>query len=639
MNTRRYHGLLVAATTPPLGRIVLLSQLEDTLVVDGCRFHFSTNLYAGSVVHPSGYLNLTHFSLDPFPCFTYAQDDWQMKKSIFMVQGHNTTVIQYVFTSSRIDRAVQLEIRPIIAFRDYHSLTHENDALDCFVRQMPGCIEMRPYQGVPSCFLAHDSAAIDVEGYWYKNFQYEEERQRGLDYIEDLYSPLVIRADLSNRSHFSLVASTEPRNAAEAPTYKYEESKRSALTHYNKWAKYGGSDLIGTLQAAADQFIVTRAPLHTILAGYHWFGDWGRDTMIALPGLLLATDRPELAVEILLQFVRFIEGGMLPNRFPDGGEAPEYNTVDASLWFFEAIRQYYHYRDDVAWRKAALDVIRTSLYGPLKEIVRAHLAGTRYGIHVDRDGFVWAGDSTTNLTWMDAKVGDVAITPRFGRPVEIQALWYNALRTLEEFGRLFDDSDGVNSCAEWAARLKGNFELAFWNETAGYLNDVVRDSEVDASLRPNQIFAVSLHYKLLSGPRARQVVDVIERELLTPYGLRTLSSNDRQYRGRYAGDIWSRDSAYHQGTVWPWLAGPFFTAKLETAESYPLVLNEIDDWLNGIGRHLRAAGIGQISEVFDGDYPHNPGGCIAQAWSISEILRLAKTVINHPLRRSNNHGK
>ncbi|MGC1781100.1 MAG: amylo-alpha-1,6-glucosidase [Acidobacteriaceae bacterium] len=507
---------------------------------------------------------------------------------------------------------------------------------------LSGCPDALRYDltpGMPSCFLAHDPAAVEVEGYWYKNFQYDEERQRGLEYLEDLFSPLMIKADLSTHSHFSLVASTEPRTAANAPTYKYEESKRAAFAHYGKWAKYGGSDLVSILQAAAEQFIVTRAPRHTVLAGYHWFGDWGRDTMIALPGLLLATDRPELALEILLQFVRFIEGGMLPNRFPDSGEIPEHNTIDATLWFFEAIRQYYHYRKDIAWRNSALGVIRESLYVPLKEIVAAHLSGTRYGIHVDQDGFLWAGDPTTNLTWMDAKVGDTAITPRFGRPVEIQALWYNALSTLEEFGRLLDDLDGANSCAEWAAKLKGNFESTFWNETAGYLNDVVRVSECDASLRPNQVFAVSLHYSLLSGQRARKVLDVIEQELLTPYGLRTLSSKDRQYRGQYAGDVWSRDRAYHQGTVWPWLAGPFFSAKLEMAESYPLVLNEIENWLTGMACHLRAAGIGQISEIFDGDYLHNPRGCIAQAWSVSEMLRLAKIVMNHPLRRNDNHGK
>jgi predicted glycogen debranching enzyme len=633
MNTRRYHGLLVAATAPPLGRLVLLSQLEDVIVLDGQRFPLSTNLYAGNVVHPTGYLNLIDFRLDPFPCFTYAQDDWQLKKSVFMIHGENSTVVDYRFTSTNSSRKAQIEVRPLIAFRDYHGTTRENDALDPTVAQEAGCIALRPYPGMPTCYLAHDPAVVEVDGHWYRNFQYDEEARRGLDCHEDLFSPLVMKATLGASSSFSLIASTEPHSAADVPTYRCNEAKRCGLAHYNKWAKYGRSELIPILEAAADQFIVTRAPRHTVLAGYHWFGEWGRDTMIALPGLLLATDRPELALEILLEFVRFVDGGMLPNRFPDYGEVPEYNTVDATLWFFEAIRQYFHYRKDNGWRDTALNVIRESLYLPLKGIVAAHLSGTRYGIHVDQNGFLWAGDATTNLTWMDAKVGDLAITPRFGRPVEIQALWFNALRTMQEFGRLLDDRAGSEECGCWADRLQANFESVFWNEGVDYLNDVARESEVDTSLRPNQIFAISLHHNLLGGDHARKVLDLIERELLTPYGLRTLSSNDQQYRGQYVGDVWSRDSAYHQGTVWPWLAGSFFSAKLKLADSYTVTLSEIEEWLTGIGRHLRDAGIGQISEIFDGDYPHSPRGCIAQAWSVSEILRLAKVVMNHPARR------
>jgi predicted glycogen debranching enzyme len=369
---------------------------------------------------------------------------------------------------------------------------------------------------------------------------------------------------------------------------------------------------------------VTRAHRQTILAGYHWFGDWGRDTMIALPGLLLAMGQPERAKDILLQFTGFIDGGMLPNRFPDHGEIPLYNTVDATLWFFEAIRQYHHYLEDDQWRDQALLTIRESFYEPLQGIVAAHISGTRYGIHVDADGFLWSGDATTNLTWMDAKVGNVAITPRNGRAVEIQALWYNALRILQNFGVLFGDSARAAFCADWADKLKLNFDGVFWNDEVGYLNDVVRESEIDSSLRPNQMFTVSLHHNLLSGDRARKVLTVVENELLTPYGLRTLSSKDEHYRGQYSGDVWSRDGAYHQGTVWPWLIGPFFTAKFKTAESNSAVLSELESWLTGFIPHLREAGIGQVSEIFDGDFPHNPRGCIAQAWSVSEILRLAK---------------
>jgi predicted glycogen debranching enzyme len=335
-----------------------------------------------------------------------------------------------------------------------------------------------------------------------------------------------------------------------------------------------------------------------------------------------------------LHYVRYVDRGMLPNRFPESGEQPEYNTVDATFWFFEAIRQYFTYRDDEAWRSAALDLVREYLYAPLKSVVQAHRSGTRYGIHVDEQGFLWAGDASTQLTWMDAKVGEIAITPRGGRAVEIQALWYNALRSMEDFARLLGDAVAADSYAELAARLQKNFETVFWNDETQYLNDVVGESEFDGSLRPNQIFCVGLHHALLKGERARKVVDAVGQELLTPYGLRTLSSKDGKYRGCYEGDVWSRDSAYHQGTVWPWLAGAYFFAKLHVSESPEALLPEIDAWLDQFTEHLCEAGLGQVSEIFDGDYPHRTRGCIAQAWSVAEILRLAKRVAAHPHRRS-----
>lgn len=630
MNTRRYHGLLVAATDPPLGRVLLLAKLEEVLIVDGRQFDLSTNLYAGGVIHPSGHSNLIDFRLDPFPCFTYSGDGWKLKKFIFMVYGENTTVVEYQFTGERPFQNVKLEVRPLIAFRDYHATTHENDVLNRSVQKVEDCIVIKPYADLPSFYLAHDPAAVEIDGYWYKNFEYTEECKRGLDCNEDLFSPFVLRADLSERSRFALIASTEQRVASDAPQYRGAEVKRVSSTRHEVLNQHDQSQLIQTLEAAAEQFIVTRARRQTILAGYHWFGDWGRDTMISLPGLLLAMGQSERAKDILLQFTGFIDGGMLPNRFPDHGEVPLYNTVDATLWFFEAIRQYHHYLEDDQWRDQALLTIRESFYEPLQSIVAAHVSGTRYGIHVDADGFLWAGDAHTNLTWMDAKVGEIAITPRNGRAVEIQALWYNALRILQNFGMLFGDSATADFCADWADKLKRNFDRVFWNDEVGYLNDVVSESEIDSSLRPNQMFTVSLHHNLLSGDRARKVLTVIENELLTPYGLRTLSSKDEHYRGQYLGDIWSRDGAYHQGTVWPWLIGPFFNAKLKTAESNSAVLSELESWLTGFTPHLSEAGIGQVSEIFDGDFPHNPRGCIAQAWSVSEILRLAKMTMGHP---------
>jgi predicted glycogen debranching enzyme len=467
---------------------------------------------------------------------------------------------------------------------------------------------------------------VQVDGYWYRRFVYEEERRRGLDYTEDLFSPLALRACLSETGSFRLIASTEPVPVTMVDQPRRDEISRESLTRDGVRAEFGKPDLIPMLYKAADQFIVTRAPFKTAIAGYHWFGDWGRDTMIALPGLLLATDRPALAKEILRQYVRHIDRGMLPNRFPDDGEKPEYNTVDATLWFFEAIRQYVDYRKDAKWQIEAVELLRSELYAPLKEIIRCHIEGTRYGIRSDEKGFLWAGTPNTQLTWMDARVGDIAITPRHGRAVEIQALWYNALRTFAGFAVLLGDELAADSCTALADKLKQNFPGAFWNEEQACLYDVAGDGGNDASIRPNQVFAVSLHHPLLSGPMARQVIDAVEHNLLTPYGLRTLASADPHYKGQYQGDASSRDSVYHQGTVWPWLAGPFFLGKLIVHQFSAEVLGNVDRWLSVFAGHLEEAGVGQVSEIFDGDYPHSPRGCIAQAWSVAEILSLAKLV-------------
>ena len=626
MNTRRYHGLLVAATAPPLGRLVLLSQLEDILVVDGTRFSLCTNLYAGDVVAPHGYLHLIDFRLDPNPVFTYGHGEWRVTKKIWMVHDQNATVIEYILSGTNRRSEVFLEVRPLIAFRDYHGTTHENETLNRTVEQGDGEVSIQPYASLPRLHLSHGAATVQVDGYWYRRFVYEEERRRGLDYTEDLFSPLALRACLSETGSFRLIASTEPVPVTMVKQPRRDEILRESLTHDGVRAEFGKSDLIPMLYKAADQFIVTRAPFKTAIAGYHWFGDWGRDTMIALPGLLLATDRPALAKEILRQYVRHIDGGMLPNRFPDDGEKPEYNTVDATLWFFEAIRQYVDYRKDAKWQLEAVELLRSELYAPLKEIIRCHIEGTRYGIHSDEKGFLWAGTPNTQLTWMDARVDDIAITPRHGRAVEIQALWYNALRSFAGFAVLLGDKLAADSCTALADKLKQNFPGAFWNEEQACLFDVAGDGGNDASIRPNQVFAVSLHHPLLSGPMARQVIDAVEHTLLTPYGLRTLASADPHYKGQYQGDARSRDGAYHQGTVWPWLAGPFFLGKLIVHQFSAEVLGDVDRWLSAFARHLEEAGVGQVSEIFDGDYPHSPRGCIAQAWSVAEILSLAKLV-------------
>jgi predicted glycogen debranching enzyme len=620
-NSRRYHGLLVAATHPPVGRLVMLSKLEDALLVDGRRFELATNVYGEDVVHPYGYQHLGQFRLDPFPVYTYVSDHFVLEKSIYMPRGQNTVVIEYVLPRHK-STDIELEISPLISFRDYHATTHQNPGLDSTVTQSDGLVKVRPYRDLPALNLAHNAAEVAITGYWYNNFEYREERARGLDHHEDLFNPLTFRVGMNSRSRFVLIASTEPQSVELADEYRKAELRRHALASSKS---SGSSDLICTLETAAEHFIVTRPPFKTVIAGYHWFGDWGRDTMIALPGLLLSTNQPDTAKEILLQFLKYIHGGMLPNRFPDQGETPEYNTVDATLWFVDAIWQYLNYREDQEWRTEALDLIREQFYPALKSIINHHLGGTRYGIHADNEGFLWAGDDSTQLTWMDAKVGDVAITPRAGRAVEIQALWYNALRTVEELGRQFQDSFADYS-AGVANRLQANFERVFWNDEARCLYDVIGDSGPDSSLRPNQVIAVSLRHNLLGRERTLAVLNAAERVLLTPYGLRTLAPSDPRYRPRYEGDVWNRDSAYHQGTVWPWLAGPFFTAKIRYSEDRSEAIAEAQAWLDRFGRHSGEAGLGQVSEIFDADEPHNPRGCIAQAWSVAELLRLARLV-------------
>ncbi|MBC7911654.1 MAG: glycogen debranching protein, partial [Pyrinomonadaceae bacterium] len=370
------------------------------------------------------------------------------------------------------------------------------------------------------------------------------------------------------------------------------------------------------LTLAADQFIVARGSQKTVIAGYHWFSDWGRDTMIALPGLALVTGRAEVARSILLEFARHVDKGMLPNRFPDAGVEPEYNTVDATLWFFEAVRALL---DDTHDEK----FVRDNLYDVLAEIIDWHVRGTRYGIRVDTDGLLAAGEEGVQLTWMDAKVGEWVVTPRRGKPVEIQALWYNALRVMEQLAHQFQDETRTGFYGEIAARARASFNQKFWHEEQGCLYDVIDGERRDASIRPNQIFAVSLPHTMLSKERARGVVCVVERDLLTPYGLRSLAQSDPQYRGRYAGDALSRDGAYHQGAVWAWLLGPFIKAYLKVHSEDTAAREKARAWLSPFQKHLSEAGLGQVSEIFDGDAPHAPRGCIAQAWSVAEILRAA----------------
>jgi predicted glycogen debranching enzyme len=611
LNTRRYHALLTAATKPPVGRFVLLSKMEETLSVGGQRFELGANQYK-NLIHPHGYEYLESFRMDPFPVFRYRCGDVQLEKTVFLVQGENTVVIQYELLGDLHGRACSLEVRPLVAFRDYHSTTHANEAIQRDVAAQAGLATITPYPGLPSLHFAHNALSIDSSGFWFYNFEYERERERGLDSLEDLYSPFLLRFDLAQNSLAAVVASTLQHDVTEAPQLKESETRRrSRMVRESPLA----DPFATVLTCAADQFIVARGDQKSVIAGYPWFGDWGRDTMISLPGLTLVTGRFDDARNILRAFARSLDRGMLPNRFPDSGETPEYNTVDATLWMFHAVHEFLRYTGDY-------DFVRAELYLPLADVIAWHERGTRYGIRLDSDGLLHAGEPGAQLTWMDAAVNNHPVTPRHGKPVEIQALWHNALRVMAHVASVFGDAAACVQYTGLADRARERFLEVFWNNTSGCLYDVIADDGVpDASIRPNQIFAVSLPHPLLTGEQARHMVDVVEWELLTPYGLRTLSPRDPNYRGRYEGDARSRDGAYHQGTVWPWLLGPFLTSYVKVHEGAEEARRRADQFLEPLRAHLLDAGLGQISEVFDGDAPQRPGGCFAQAWSVAEVLR------------------
>ena len=476
LNTRRYHGLLVAATKPPVGRLVLLSKLEETLFIDGQPFDLSANRYPGAV-HPQGFRYLKQFRLDPFPVFTYEIEGIEIEKTVFMVNGENSTVVQYELKANNHPerpKNLWLEVRPLIAFRDYHSTTHENGALNPELLEEPGLTAMTPYEGLPTLYLAHNAAESKKTSDWYRNFEYGAERERGLDFAEDLFNPCVLRFDLLSRGQAAVIASTEPRDVAHAAEYRRTEIERRRNALRSSPLE---DDFAASLTAAADQYVVARGDQKTVMAGYHWFSDWGRDTMIALPGLTLPTGKYEIARSILRTFAQHVNAGMLPNRFPDAGETPEYNTVDATLWFFEAARAYLAYTGN-------LEFVRNELYPVFADIIAWHIKGTRYGIKVDASGLLASGEEGVQLTWMDAKVGGWVVTPRRGKPVEIQALWYNALCVMEELARTFGDEAGEKRFRNMATVASQSFNRQFWNAEAGCLFDVTNGAPPDSIYSP-----------------------------------------------------------------------------------------------------------------------------------------------------------
>ena len=613
--TRRYHGLLVAALQPPLGRTLLVAKADETVLYDGATRPLGANRWAGGVVDPHGYREIERFTLDgTTPVWTYAIADALVEKRVWMEPGANTTYVRYRVLRARGPLALTVKI--FVNYRDYHGTTRGDDwRMD--VAPVPNGLRVVAFEGARPFVVLADGADAQPAHTWYRNVDLPAERERGLEATEDHLHAGTFHASLEPGAALTLVVSTEPAPsldgvAAWRRRARHEEEILQAWKRARPEARKA-PPWIRQLVLAADHFIAQR-PLAddpdgmTVIAGYHWFGDWGRDTMIALPGLTLTTGRAGVARRILTTFARFVDRGMLPNRFPDAGDAPEYNTVDATLWYFQAIRAYAEATGE--------DGILKDLVPVLEEVVRRHREGTRYGIKEDpADGLLMSGEPGVQLTWMDAKVGDWVVTPRTGKAVEINALWYNALVSMAAFARRLRKP--AKPWEELSTRVRTGFER-FWNERAGCCYDVIDGPDgLDDALRPNQIFTVSLPESPLSRVRQKRVVDACARHLLTSYGLRSLAPGHPQYQGRYGGDQWRRDGAYHQGTVWAWLLGPFALAHFKVYGDAAAARS----FLEPLAQHLRDYGVGSIAEIFDGDAPFAPRGCIAQAWSVAETLR------------------
>jgi predicted glycogen debranching enzyme len=603
LNSRRYHGLLVVAQQPPVGRLVLLSKVEDTLVLGGERHELSSNAYPG-VIHPRGFERATSFVQDPLPTLTFEVEGARLARTVARVQGESGIVLVYLYEGPQ---GAFLELRPLVACRDHHALQHENDVLDRRVSREGEDVVFRPYSSGPALALRTSAGEWTTDGHWYRNFEYEQERSRGLDFREDLFSHGFFKVPLQPGRETTLLAYAESIPPARDPQALVRAEKKRLRS-----LSQGSPGLMGDLRRASAAFLVERPPSgRTVIAGYHWFADWGRDTMIALPGLCLSTSRHKEARGILTEFARHVDSGMIPNRFPDDGGPPEYNTVDAALWMTVAISRYLEATRDKAF---------VELRGAVEKILEGYKRGTRHGIAMQADGLVTQGGPGLQLTWMDAKVGDFVVTPRTGKPVEIQALWYNALHIGAELAQMAGD---LVRAAEWtrlAAQAKKSFLESFWIEEKGYLADVVREDSRDESLRPNQLYAIGLPHSLLPRDKAESVLGKVEASLLTPVGMRTLAPTERDYKGRYKGGPQERDGAYHQGTVWPFLMGVYCDGLIrlrgETGKA------QARQWLADFSAHLEETGLGYVSEVFDGDAPHAPGGAIAQAWSVAELLRI-----------------
>lgn len=617
LNTRYYHAVLAPALRPPTERIVLLGKADEQAVVDGVPHALSCNAWGSGQTEAEGLLHLHSFALDPFPTWTYMIGDTLIRKRLFMRHGSNTTVIRYQIRRGAGRGTVALKLFPLVTCRTIHGVLRQNDWPFAQELLRSGSVSVEPYVGAPRLHMAVDGGSYEMGGEWVNDLHFPYEVLRGEHTREDLYLPGAFTWTCEGDGELTFAASTEPIGLIDGEGWEEAERKRRRQLVEQAVAR---DPFIRALVLAADQFIVQRESTgtSTVIAGYPWFTDWGRDTMIALHGLTLSTHRYHLARQLLHTFAAYERDGLIPNCFPEEGAEPLYNTADASLWFFEAAWQYRRYTGDDRF-------VRDELYPVLLRIAEAHVQGTRFDIRVTEDGLLRCGNPGVQVTWMDAKVGDWVVTPRDGKPVEIQALWYNALCVLAELSRRYDRSEEARRWGGMADQVAERFAAAFWNEAEGCCYDLLTDDgRPDPAIRPNQLFAMTLAHPLLGGERARATVDVLFRELWTPYGLRSLSPRDPAYQGVYVGSRRERDGAYHQGTVWGWLAGPCLRAYLHAYGRSPERIAHARHLLVPLRTHLQAFGLGSIAENFDGAPPHLPRACVAQAWSVAETLRLWK---------------
>jgi predicted glycogen debranching enzyme len=589
--------------------MTLLGKVDETLSIGTGKYDLSTNRYPNDIIFPDGWRYISEFTVWPVPTWTYRLPDGTvLVKRIFLARGKNTVYVTYTLREATAEAT--LTLTPLVCWKEYHAEMKQWPGFPARRGPEVGGWLVQATRDAPILRLMARGARWTSAGWWHERLTHEREKERGLDYEEDLFCPAVATVTLGPGQTVAFVGTVEREEPLD-----YTLALTEIVKHQEALVKAAKAPVIADdprrlLTLAADQFVVKAQGVRTtILAGYPWFTDWGRDTMIALPGVCLATGRFDVAREILQSFAGYVDGGMIPNRFPDSKSEPDYNTVDATLWFIHACSLYCAAAKDDAFQETLLPIV--------EQIIEAHLTGTRYGIKVDgSDGLLAAGERGTQLTWMDAKVGDWVVTPRQGKAVEINALWINALRILAEW----TGNDGGAAYTAHADKAQASFVEKFVRPDGQGLYDVLKQDDVpDGAIRPNQIIAAALPHSPLDAAQAAAVLDTVSAHLLTPGGLRTLSPHDSHYRGRYQGDTWSRDGAYHQGTAWPWLIGPFVDAYRRVHGADAAITAFVNPL---VGDHLRVYRVGSISEVADGDTPFTPDGCPFQAWSVAEVLRV-----------------